>query len=126
MGPKTDILQVVHNFMEFFVEESCGWCVPCRAGNKILTERLEKIMHGKGSATDLTELESWCAIVKSMSRCGLGQTSPNPILTTIQNFRELYEAKIQKDKDYVSEFDFAAAVKDSCAAANRKPLSEGH
>lgn len=126
LGPNTDILQVVHNFMEFFVEESCGWCVPCRAGNKILTERLEKIMHGKGSITDLKELESWCRIVKSMSRCGLGQTSPNPILTTIQNFRELYESKIQKDRDYVSGFDMAAAVKDSCAAADRKPLIEGH
>ena len=126
MGPKTDILQTVHNFMEFFVEESCGWCTPCRAGNRILTERLEKIMHGKGSATDLQELESWCKIVKSMSRCGLGQTSPNPILSTIQNFPELYKGLLRKEGEYGTEFDLAAAVKDSCAAAGRKPLIEGH
>ena len=56
-----------------------------------------------------------------MSRCGLGQTSPNPIATTIQNFRPLYEAKLQKDKDFVTEFDMTAAVKDSCAYAGRKP-----
>ncbi len=126
MGPKTDILQTVHNFMEFFIEESCGWCVPCRAGNRILTERLEKIMKGKASASDLEELESWCTIVKSMSRCGLGQTSPNPILSTIRNFPELYKNLIRKDGEYGTEFDLAAAVKDSCAAAGRKPLIEGH
>ncbi|PKL40702.1 MAG: hypothetical protein CVV44_03605 [Spirochaetae bacterium HGW-Spirochaetae-1] len=126
IGPQTDLLGVVHNFMDFFVEESCGWCVPCRAGNAILKSKLEKILHGHGTETDLNELEEWCKIVKSMSRCGLGQTSPNPILTTIQNFRHLYEAKLQKGVDYATEFDLAAAVKDSCEAAGRKPNLEGH
>ncbi|HOO72177.1 MAG TPA: NAD(P)H-dependent oxidoreductase subunit E [Spirochaetota bacterium] len=126
IGPERDLLEVVHNFMEFFVEESCGWCVPCRAGNVILKNKLEKIMHGKGTAADLKELEEWCLIVKNMSRCGLGQTSPNPIYTTIKNFREIYEARIQKDKDYITEFDLAASVKDSCAFAGRKPHLEEH
>jgi len=126
IGPNTDLLGVVHNFMEFFIEESCGWCVPCRAGNVILTHKLEKIMSGKGAETDLKDLESWCKIVKSMSRCGLGQTSPNPIATTIQNFREVYEAKLQKGVDYATEFDLAAAVKDSCGVVGRKPNLEGH
>ena len=121
IGPNTDLLGVVHNFMEFFVEESCGWCVPCRAGNVILLNKLEKIMKGHGTETDLKELEDWCLIVKGMSRCGLGQTSPNPIYTTIQNFREIYEAKLLKDTDYATEFDLAAAVKDSCEYAGRKP-----
>ncbi|HPQ52947.1 MAG TPA: NAD(P)H-dependent oxidoreductase subunit E [Spirochaetota bacterium] len=120
-GPDRDLLDIVHNFMEFFVEESCGWCVPCRAGNVLLLNKLETIMAGKGTDKDLTELESWCKIVKSMSRCGLGQTSPNPIESTLQNFREIYEAKVQKDSDYVPSFDLAEAVKASCKAAGRIP-----
>jgi len=126
IGPDRDILEVVHNFMEFFEEESCGWCTPCRVGNQLLLHKLEKVMHGHGTESDLQEMEKWCATVKSMSRCGLGQTSPNPIQSTLKNFRGLYEAKIQKGKEFVTEFDLAAAVKESCAAAGRKPNLEGH
>jgi len=126
IGSNTDLLEVVHNFMDFFVEESCGWCVPCRAGNVILRNKLEKIMHGNGTMADLKELEDWCLIVKSMSRCGLGQTSPNPIYTTLKNFRELYEAKVKKDVEYSTEFDLAAAVEDSCKYAGRKPQLGEH
>jgi len=125
IGKNRNLFDVVHNFMEFFVEESCGWCTPCRAGNQLLLHKFEKIVHGHGTAQDLKELEQWCVTVKSMSRCGLGQTSPNPIYTTIKNFRGLYEAKLQKG-DFVSEFDMAAAVKDSCKVAGRKPIVEGH
>jgi len=125
IGDKRDLLEVVHNFMEFFVEESCGWCVPCRAGNVILTHRLEKIMSGSGTMTDLAELENWCKIVKGMSRCGLGQTSPNPILSTITNFRKVYEDRLRKG-DYNTEFDLLASVQESCRVVNRKPKVEGH
>jgi len=126
IGPDRNLLEIVHNFMEFFEEESCGWCTPCRAGNKILLHKLEKIMNGHAAESDLKDLEKWCVTVKSMSRCGLGQTSPNPIQSTLENFREVYEAKIQKGKEFVTEFDMAAAVKDSCAAARRKPILEEH
>ncbi|MBN1498393.1 MAG: NAD(P)H-dependent oxidoreductase subunit E [Spirochaetes bacterium] len=126
IGPKTDLLGIVHNFMDFFVEESCGWCTPCRAGNMILKDRLEKIMAGKGTESDLKEMEQWCRIVKSTSRCGLGQTSPNPIATTIENFREVYEAKLQKGADFVSEFDLSKAVQEYCKTAGRNPNIEGH
>ncbi|MCX8122937.1 MAG: NAD(P)H-dependent oxidoreductase subunit E [Spirochaetes bacterium] len=126
IGPNRDLFDIVHNFMDFFVEESCGWCVPCRAGNVILKQKLEKIMSGKASIKDIDELESWCKIVKATSRCGLGQTSPNPIYTTIQNFREIYEAKVKKDTDYVSTFDLLAAVEESCKAAGRIPRVEEH
>jgi [NiFe] hydrogenase diaphorase moiety large subunit len=125
IGKKRDLLEIVYNFMEFFVEESCGYCVPCRAGNVILTNRLEKIMAGNGTRGDLNELEGWCKIVKGMSRCGLGQTSPNPILTTITNFRSLYEEKLVK-AEYETGFDLLASVKESCSVANRKPKVEGH
>ena len=121
IGPERDLLGIVRNFMEFFVEESCGWCVPCRAGNVLLLNKLEKIMDGHAGKNDIAELESWCQTVKAMSRCGLGQTSPNPIYTTIQNFRELYEAKVRGDAEYVTEFNLAEAVKASCEAAGRIP-----
>ncbi len=126
IGQDRNLLDVVYNFMEFFEEESCGWCTPCRVGNKLLLHKLEKVMHGHGTESDLQEMDKWCVTVKNMSRCGLGQTSPNPIQSTLKNFRGLYEAKIQKGKDYVTEFDMAAAVKDSCAYAGRKPHVEGH
>jgi [NiFe] hydrogenase diaphorase moiety large subunit len=120
-GPERDIFEVVANFMDFFIEESCGWCVPCRAGNVLLKKKFEKVLQGRGSEQDLTELEEWGKLVKCTSRCGLGQTSPNPILTTLANFRELYEARIQKGKDFVSDFDLAAAIQEGCAAADRQP-----
>lgn len=126
IGPNRDLFEIVHNFMDFFVEESCGWCVPCRAGNVILKQKLEKIISGKAAEKDIHELEDWCRIVKSTSRCGLGQTSPNPIYTTIQNFREMYNAKVRKDTDYVSAFDLTAAVEESCKAAGRIPNCEDH
>jgi [NiFe] hydrogenase diaphorase moiety large subunit len=126
IGPNRDLLEIVKNFMEFFVEESCGWCTPCRAGNVILKQRLEKIMSGKGTESDLKELSQWCGIVKAMSRCGLGQTSPNPIATTIENFREVYEVRLKKGTDFVTEFDMDRAVKEYNQIANRTPYSEGH
>ena len=126
IGPERNLLEIVHNFMDFFVEESCGWCTPCRAGNVILKQRLEKVMAGKGSASDLADMASWCGVVKAMSRCGLGQTSPNPIATTLDNFREVYEAKIQKGVDFVTEFDMDRAVRDYCAVAGRKAEVKGH
>ena len=126
IGPDRDILKIVENFMDFFIEESCGWCVPCRAGNVVLKHKLEKIMKGSASETDLKEIEEWGKMIKCSSRCGLGQTSPNPILTTLKNFREIYESKLHKGADYVSEFDLAEAVKESCKAAGRKPILEGH
>jgi [NiFe] hydrogenase diaphorase moiety large subunit len=121
-GPDRDIFEIVGSFMDFFVEESCGWCVPCRAGNVLLKKKFEKVVAGKGTAEDLRDLEAWGKLVKSTSRCGLGQTSPNPILTTLKNFPELYEAKVRKGEDFVPEFDLAAAIQDGCTAANRQPL----
>jgi len=120
-GPDRDILEIVGNFMDFFVEESCGWCTPCRAGNVLLKKKLEKIVNGRGDEQDLKDLEAWGKLVKTMSRCGLGQTSPNPILTTLQNFRELYEAKVRKGADFVADFDLKDAIQDGCSAAHRQP-----
>ncbi len=109
-GPDRDLFEVVRNFIDFFIEESCGWCTPCRAGTVLLRRKLEKIAGGRGTARDLQELESWGRIVKATSRCGLGQTAANPILTTLENFREMYQMRIHTDRDFLSEFDMSKAV----------------
>jgi [NiFe] hydrogenase diaphorase moiety large subunit len=126
-GPGRDLLEAVRNFMEFFVEESCGWCAPCRAGNVLLLKKLDKVLEGRGAPRDLEELAAWGAVVKSMSRCGLGQTSANPILTTLSHFRGLYEAKLRPGADFVPDFDLTAAMQASCRAAGRPvPAQEAH
>ncbi len=118
-----DLLAVVRNFLEFFVEESCGWCVPCRAGNPLLLRKLDKIMAGKGTAGDLEDIEAWGKMIRAASRCGLGQTSPNPLLATIQNFRPLYQERLRREA-FVPEFDLAEAEKAGRAAAGRPEAQE--
>jgi [NiFe] hydrogenase diaphorase moiety large subunit len=120
-GAGRDVFEIVESFMDFFVEESCGWCVPCRVGNVLLKKKFEKVGRGLGTEGDLHDLGSLGKLVKATSRCGLGQTSPNPILTTMKSFPELYEAKIRKGEEFVPEFDLAAAIQDGCTAADRQP-----
>ena len=110
-GPDRDILDVVDAFLEFFVEESCGYCTPCRVGNVLLRDGLARVRSGKGSPEDLTGLKSLGETIKTMSRCGLGQTSPNPVLTTLRNFRSAYEDKVKRIEDGMNPaFDLSAAV----------------
>ncbi|MEI6126124.1 MAG: NAD(P)H-dependent oxidoreductase subunit E [Pseudomonadota bacterium] len=113
-GPERDILEVVSCFVDFFIEESCGYCTPCRAGNVILKKYLQKIMSGTGEPADLAALQDLGAVIKTASRCGLGQTSPNPVLTTLKNFRSLYEARVTESKSGLQpSFDLAAALKET-------------
>ncbi len=119
-GPSRDILEYMRQFVEFFVDESCGWCAPCRAGNTILLNKLEKVLNGRGTSDDLTELERLGKTIKTMSRCGLGQTAANPILTTLRNFPELYYNKIGTD-DFIPSFDLSAALEEGSAAMGRTP-----
>ena len=81
-------------FMDFCVDESCGKCVPCRVGTVQIRALLDKILEGRGEPDDLEKLEEMCNIVKSTSLCGLGQSAPNPVLSTLRYFREEYEALI--------------------------------
>jgi len=118
-GPKRDLLKQVLSFAEFFAEESCGWCVPCRAGTTLLKMKLEKILDGKGTASDLEELKKLGNTVKTMSRCGLGQTAANPILTTLQNFPALYKQRIT-NKDFIPYFDIESAFSEYGAVTGRK------
>ncbi|MBN1578424.1 MAG: NAD(P)H-dependent oxidoreductase subunit E [Chitinispirillaceae bacterium] len=120
-----DLLKdAVLNFTEFFIEESCGSCAPCRFMTVILKNKLEKLLHGKGVAQDLVDLEKWSSIMQA-NRCGLGQTAANPIRTTLSNFNHLYTVLIRTNDDFVSEFDLKSAVADSCAVAGRKPMLHG-
>ena len=105
--------------MEFFIDESCGACVPCRGLTAIARDVLKKIIDGKGVQKDLDNLIAWGNIMKA-NRCGLGQTAMNPILSSIKNFPELYEEKIKKKKDYVSNFNINDALKESLELTGRK------
>jgi [NiFe] hydrogenase diaphorase moiety large subunit len=87
----------------------------------LLRQKFDKVARGLGTEGDLRDLETWGKLVKATSRCGLGQTSPNPILTTLKSFPELYEARIRKGEEFVPDFDLEEAIQDGCAAAGRKP-----
>ncbi len=123
-GKSRDLVEVARQFMEFFVEESCGWCVPCRVGNVLILRTLEKILAGNALPADLEYLEKLCLTVKKMSRCGLGQTSPNPALTTLQNFRELYQARLSPDAEpgLMPSFDLRVALADAVEVQGRQPV----
>jgi NADP-reducing hydrogenase subunit HndC len=92
------MVSVAKFYLDFTVEESCGKCTPCRVGNKRLYELLEKITLGKGDEGDLTRLRNLANVIKDTALCGLGQTSPNPVLSTMDNFPEEYEAHVKESK----------------------------
>jgi [NiFe] hydrogenase diaphorase moiety large subunit len=121
IGENRKILDVVRNFTNFFIDESCGSCAPCRYLTVILRNKLQKIIDGKGIMKDIDELVHIGKQMKNANRCGLGQTAANPILTSIENFRHEYEAKIEKGKDFNTQFDLGAAILDSSRAVGRFP-----
>ena len=88
------MVDVARFYMEFIVDESCGKCTPCRIGTKRLLEMLTKITKGEGTMEMLDEMEQLCYEIKDTALCGLGQTAPNPILSTLKYFRNEYEAHI--------------------------------
>jgi NADH:ubiquinone oxidoreductase subunit F (NADH-binding)/ferredoxin len=85
-------------YLDFTVEESCGKCSPCRIGNKRLYELLDQITLGKATEKDLDRLRNMCHVIKDTSLCGLGQTSPNPVLSTLENFYDEYIAHVVDHK----------------------------
>jgi bidirectional [NiFe] hydrogenase diaphorase subunit len=86
--------EVARFFMHFCMDESCGKCLPCRAGTHEMHELLEALIGGRGTAATLARLETLCDVVRTNSLCGLGQTAPNPVLSTLHYFRSEYEALI--------------------------------
>jgi len=92
------MVDIAKFFLEFTVDESCGKCTPCRIGTKRLYEMLEKITSGNGTLEDLDEMEKLCNYIKNNSLCGLGQTAPNPVLSTLRHFRDEYIAHVVDKK----------------------------
>ena len=96
MDEDTCMVDIARFFLDFTVDESCGKCVPCRIGTRRLLEILDKIIAGNGTLEDIDKLEELCYHIKSTALCGLGQTAPNPVLSTLKYFRDEYVAHIVK------------------------------
>jgi bidirectional [NiFe] hydrogenase diaphorase subunit len=95
MDQDTNMVDVARYFMEFCMDESCGKCVPCRAGTVQMHRLLTRILEGSAGPEDLARLEALCAMVRDTSLCGLGQTAPNPTLSTLRYFRQEYLGRLQ-------------------------------
>jgi len=98
MDEDTCMVNVAKFFLEFIVDESCGKCAPCRIGTKRMLEILDKITSGKGEPEDIDRLEKLATTIKDTALCGLGQTAPNAVLSTLRYFRNEYEAHINQKK----------------------------
>lgn len=108
-----DLLDVLLNFSEFFKQESCGVCTPCRAGNFILQRQLEKIARGMGREADLQAIRDWGAIMKAASRCGLGKTAPNTPIMAMEKFYDDFAARLPAaENDQIRAFDLKRAEAD--------------
>ena len=105
---KVNVFDILTNFSNFFIAESCGLCTPCRAGNYLIGKRLERIKNGEATFEEIEEIKSWAKILQDTSRCGLGKTSTNFIVDAIDKFPELFKNKGLKDK----KFDLSAALND--------------
>ena len=92
------MVDIAKFFLEFTVDESCGKCTPCRIGTKRLYEMLDRITRGEGKMEDLDKMEELCYYIKENALCGLGQTAPNPVLSTLKYFRDEYEAHVKEKR----------------------------
>lgn len=116
-----NILEVVEYYMSFFVHESCGYCTPCRVGNVFLQRAVAKFRAGLANPSDIAYLRDLSATIIETSRCGLGMTSPNPILSTLDNFPLVYAAMVKPPKDRLrATFDIQSAISDARALAKRR------
>ncbi len=109
MDETSDMVDVARFFMEFCMDESCGKCIPCRAGTVQMHDILARLTRGEGTPADIDMLEQLSSLLKEASLCGLGQSAPNPVLTTLKYFRHEYEAKLKEPA--------GAGAGDSAAAA---------
>ncbi len=105
-----DLLDCVKDYTRFFADESCGICVPCRAGTAALHDKIGRVVAGSGIQKDLDDIVRWGGIVRTTSRCGLGATAANPILTTMAKFPEVYRSRLRDQEGALRvSFDLDAA-----------------
>jgi len=122
MDEDTCMVDIAKFFLEFTVDESCGKCTPCRLGTRRMMEILDNITKGKGKMTDIDELESLAKDIKASSLCALGQTAPNPVLSTLRYFRDEYEAHIKEHRcpaGYCKSLLAYAIVEDKCISCGK-------
>jgi bidirectional [NiFe] hydrogenase diaphorase subunit len=96
MDNSSCMVDVARFFMEFCMDESCGKCIPCRAGTVQMHDILKRMTRGQSRAGDLPLLEQLSGLLRETSLCGLGQTAPNPVVSTLRYFRQEYDAHIQE------------------------------
>lgn len=107
-----DLLDMVENFVRFFCHESCGFCTPCRIGGVLLKNLLNKVIVGHATSYDINEMKKICQVMQATAHCGLGATTPNPVLDTLRKFPGIYSKRLL-NRGYEPAFDLDAALEDS-------------
>ena len=116
-----NILEIVEYYISFFVHESCGYCTPCRVGNVFLREAVSKFRQGLANEEDIAYLRDLSDTIIETSRCGLGMSSPNPILSTLENFPLVYSAMVKQSGDGIrATFDVQSAIDGARKLAKRR------
>lgn len=122
-GANRNVLGIVDYFLEFFADESCGYCTPCRIGVVFLRERLGQIMRGFAESSDLDYLKELSKTIKATSRCGLGSSAPNSIMNSLEQFPLVYSSHLKEHKDGINaSFDIQKALDESRRIAKRKSM----
>ena len=117
---KRDIFKILTNFSKFFINESCGLCTPCRAGNYLVGRKLEKIDNGMATGQDIAEIKNWSKIIQATSRCGLGKTSTNFILSSYDKFPEVFDEKTNSRSEAEKEFNTEDYIHDYIDFVNKQ------
>jgi [NiFe] hydrogenase diaphorase moiety large subunit len=114
-------LEIAEHYLDFFIEESCGYCTPCRVGLILLKKAVHKVVGGAGAPSDLTDMRDLSNFIIRTSRCGLGQAAPNPVMGALENFGDLYAGFVAERKPgLLPEFDLSQAVVDAEMRAGRQ------
>ena len=118
---RRNVMEIVEYYLSFFVHESCGYCTPCRVGNVFLQKAIGKFRKGLANPEDIDYLKDLSSTIIETSRCGLGQTSPKPVLSTLENFPLVYSALVKPSTDRIrATFDVQSAIDDARKLAQRR------
>jgi len=118
-----DVLDIALQFADFFVDESCGWCAPCRVGTQLLKRELEKIVAGRATLGDIRAIDFSCANRRAHEPLRPRTDRPQPILTTLKNFPESYEARLRPEL-FVPAVDLQIALRDAVSVQGREPVAQ--